>query len=90
MRLRFRAAEHVRAEHHHVARLDGLLPELAEQKRRAVTDDDEIHTVIRHRPDRTMQRPSTSHQRGEGDAIIRFDGIRETVEVDDRARSPRY
>ncbi|WP_186369019.1 hypothetical protein [Rothia kristinae] len=56
MPLRFRRAQHVRAEQHHVTGPHRALAELAEQDRTAVTHDDELHAVIRDRADRTVDR----------------------------------
>lgn len=63
MPLRLRAAQHVRAENHHIADFHGLLPELREQDRRTRPDDDHLHTVIRHRTHRAMNRPRPRQNR---------------------------
>ncbi|MFC5123097.1 hypothetical protein ACFPRL_06540 [Pseudoclavibacter helvolus] len=60
---RRRPCQHVRAKQDHVTGSDGLLTELAEDKRGAFPDDDNFHAVIRHRPYRVMHGLSPRQKR---------------------------
>src|SRR5699024_4694780 len=63
MPLRLRTTEDIRAKQNHITWPCWLLPELREQDRRTITDDDDLHTVIRHRAHRPMHSTGSCQQR---------------------------